>query len=399
MNVSVKCLVLAAGVASSTAASATSNLRQRRATAIDGAADSSSSISASTFEPSILLDKPAYTESEPITATFSVGPSTHSYYSSTEAPSLKWDIDFDYPKWSVGIFMRDADPQGGTLSPIVSANFCGAMGDECDVDDMDFGRYNELSVTFGNAALNAGVVQGRWPLEVSEYGTGFDAYVLDGKGAAAIGPLEFVIRSDEEEEGEEVQSAYAKKMMKFNKGTKRATRWAAPKPDVAKIVNNEPEALVEEEETTRRLQSGDEAEEGLTEDPPEDAAGSDSPVAITSNKEQYEDNESVSIQFVLDSQPPSDYKIGIFMRMANPQGGSLAPIVSLPLCSVDSSPCVTNNGLTTGEVTFSIQTLSMNAWPLDLYTWGTGYDAYVLDETGDDVVGPVKFNIMMDDTY
>lgn len=136
---------------------------------------------------------------------------------------------------------------------------------------------------------------------------------------------------------------------------------------------------------------------------------------IMSNKKEYDYDDTVSIDFALPLSSPtnrikedlSNFKIGIFMRMANPQGGSLDPVVALPLCSNEVfSTCTTSesNGLTTGSVTFGQESMEQmmpadSGWPMDLHQWGTDFDAYVLDESGNDVVGPVKFNIMMDDTY
>lgn len=124
--------------------------------------------------------------------------------------------------------------------------------------------------------------------------------------------------------------------------------------------------------------------------------------SISSNKEEYEDDESVTVDFTLPSEDRdlTGYKIGIFMRMAHPQGGALEPVVSLPLCP--ESGCEMENNLVLGSVIFGMETRDMmkgSQWPMDLYQWGTGFDVYLLDETGDDVVGPAKFNIMMNDTY
>ena len=82
---------------------------------------------------------------------------------------------------------------------------------------------------------------------------------------------------------------------------------------------------------------------------------------------------------------------------------NLEPIVSLPLCSGEGG-CSTStvDGSTSGSVTFSSETMqqmSGSSWPIDLYEWGTGIDAYVLDESGNEVVGPVKFDFLMNDTY
>lgn len=116
--------------------------------------------------PSVSTDQTLYEEDEPITVSFDVGSPTDEFYSSTEAPSL--DLDYTYSQWSVGIFMRDADPQGGEHDPIVSINLCGAMG--CNADDNDYNFYNGGSVTFSSEHYD--LMQGHWPPEVAEYGTG-----------------------------------------------------------------------------------------------------------------------------------------------------------------------------------------------------------------------------------
>lgn len=108
---------------------------------------------------------------------------------------------------------------------------------------------------------------------------------------------------------------------------------------------------------------------------------------ISPTKEQYESDESVTLNFDLSSGSGGDYKVGLFMRMANPQDGALPPLASLPLPP----------GATSGSVTFSRDTMGMMGWPLDLYEYGTGYDAYILDGRGADVVGPAQFNIAMDE--
>ncbi|KAL7528393.1 hypothetical protein ACHAXR_002425 [Thalassiosira sp. AJA248-18] len=389
---------------------------------------------ATLIEPSITMNKSTYTESESITVTFSVGSPTHPYFTSSQAPSL--NIDRDYPKWSIGLFMRDADPQGGTLAPIVGINVCGALGDDCNEYDRNFRSYNEVTVTFGSQYLE--VMQGAWPLEVNNYGTGFDAYVLDGKGAAAIGPLEFMIHSEDDDEDSYSNSGKAQykpsssssqsstssssvvkasssisshPLAKFNKGTKKATerQHASVSKATLGLAQNSKiihanglemsSSAIPSEDSIHKVAAAAEQQQQQV-----------SQGTITSNKEKYDDDESVSIDFSLSSNQGQDdlsnYKIGIFMRMAHPQGGALDPVVSLPLCSTNegssSSNCISNNDLTSGSVTFSSSSMDQmmgSSWPLDLYQWGTGFDAYILDERGDDVVGPVKFNIMMNDTY
>jgi len=149
-----------------------------------------------------------------------------------------------------------------------------------------------------------------------------------------------------------------------------------------------------------------EEESGSSMYAPTEGATTSSEETITADKDEYEDSDNVSFTFTIAKEPQelSNYKIGIFMRMANVQGGSLEPIVSLPLCSDGS--CIFTDDMTKGSVTFNEDLnedpdgtgrLTSMQWPIDLYQWGTGFDAYILDENGDDVVGPVKFIIKMDD--
>jgi len=382
-----------------------------------GEVTATTAAAATTVKPSIVLDKSIYAESESITATFSVGSPSHSYYSSSEAPSL--NLDYNYPQWSIGLFMRDADPQGGTLSPIVSVNFCGALGKECDANDRSFASYNDMSVTFSSEYSD--LMEGRWPLEMSSYGTGFDAYVLDGKGAAAIGPLGFNIQSEDDEDAnvdtkraqhrpaisgsssgvnKSSSNVAAHPLLQFRKGNNKASgRHHASISKATAIANVKivrANALV--------------SVEAAIEDTEDDSTTRPSKGNITSNKEEYESADSVSINFSLSAPKDgvSNYRIGIFMRMTHPQGGALDPIISLPLCSNEgssSSNCITSDDITTGLVMFSEETIKHMMpndsahWPIDFNQWGTGFDAYILDGGGDGVVGPVKFNVMMNDTY
>jgi len=403
-------LLLAASVASTTTAS---NLRERRAALAEE----------STVEPTIVLDKSIYAESESITATFSVGSPSHPYYSSSEAPSL--NLDYNYPQWSIGLFMRDADPQGGSLSPIVSVNFCGALGEECDANDRSFVSYNNMSVTFSSE--HSDLMEGRWPLEMSSYGTGFDAYVLDGKGAAAIGPLEFNIQSEDDEDANAEPARYpapkssisvkksivvdeaANPLLQFRKGTKkvsqrqhnlvaaRATANAA-KASVEIVDATEPDEVPSESSVHRAVQ-----------DIIETTVSSTS--TLTSDKEEYEYDDPVTINFSIPaSEDVTFYTMGIFMRMAHPQGGALPPIRYLPLCPHGGHECTVTGGFTTGYVTFDHDPSMMPyegpilgatdgeaQWPLDLTSYGTGYDVYVLDGSGVDVVGPMKYNMKLDE--
>eukprot|EP00573_Skeletonema_grethae_P002523 CAMPEP_0201687762 /NCGR_PEP_ID=MMETSP0578-20130828/1669_1 /ASSEMBLY_ACC=CAM_ASM_000663 /TAXON_ID=267565 /ORGANISM="Skeletonema grethea, Strain CCMP 1804" /LENGTH=522 /DNA_ID=CAMNT_0048171937 /DNA_START=199 /DNA_END=1767 /DNA_ORIENTATION=- len=86
---------------------------------------------------------------------------------------------------------------------------------------------------------------------------------------------------------------------------------------------------------------------------------------------------------------PSDitkYSLGVFMKMANPQGGKLPPLYEVPLCATDScSPA----DISSGEITISVDSL-------DTSKFGLGYDLWLLDGSGDGMAGPVFFSIDID---
>ena len=362
---------------------------------------------------SITLNKRLYAEEESITVSFNLG-SRHVTPSS---------------EYSIGLFMRDADPQGGTLSPIVSINICNVVNCNDDkINDFDF------DVTFGNEQVD--IMKGVWPLENSEYGTGFDAYVLDEQGAAAIGPFEFYIKSQEEVAAAE--SSTAKKDKSLERFKKKNGLVAKSSSNVKSLMQIKKDAIKEKEvETTAKYvnkkivkgnglemsssaipqsssihktsQVEEEVEDKVTTSTTEEKeTEEDDEVCcstMTCNKDKYREDEEVSFNFNIVNDRPKDdltkYKIGFYMRMAHVE--NLEPIVSLPLCSGEGG-CSTSqvDGSTSGSVTFSSETMqqmSGSSWPIDLYEWGTGIDAYVLDESGNEVVGPVKFDFLMNDTY
>jgi len=366
-----------------------------------------------TEEPSFTLSKSSFAEFESITATFSVGNPAHAYYSSSEVPTLS--LDYNYPEWSVGLFMRDADPQGGTLTPIVSINLCSALGSACDATNVDWETYSskEISMTFDNSAL--AVMDGQWPIQVSEYGTGYDAYVLDANGAGAIGPLEFYIQTDQDMMGNAAPARYGgakgpavespnepaalSGLKKYNHSSKKPTEPVHAAPSSSGKINT---AIKGNGKLTSgngvSMSSLTEAEEFASLSSTQQGPMKDT---ITSSKMEYQSDEDLTIDFSIDTANIHDpenlgsYKVGIFMRMANPQGGALDPVVSLPLASLS-----TEAGVSSGSVTFSSATMGqllVGTWPIDLYEWGTGFDAYVLDANGAEVTGPVQFVIMMDE--
>jgi len=367
---------------------------------------------------SITLSKRLYVEEESITVSFNLG-------SRRITPSSEY---------SIGLFMRDADPQDGTLPSIVSINICNVIN--CNDDKMN---NIDLDVTFGNDQLD--IMKGVWPLENSEYGTGFDAYVLDEQGAAAIGPFEFYIKSQEEVAATE--SSTAKKDKSLERFKKKnglvSSSTAKSSSNVKSLMQIKKDAIKEKEvvettakEVNKKIVKGNGLEMSSSAIPQSSSFHKTSQVeeevedkviatstkeeeteeddevccsTMTCNKDKYREDEEVSFNFNIVNDRPEDdltkYKIGFYMRMAHVE--NLEPIVSLPLCSGEGG-CSTStvDGSTSGSVTFSsgtMQQMSGSSWPIDLYEWGTGIDAYILDDSGNEVVGPVKFDFLMNNTY
>lgn len=85
----------------------------------------------------------------------------------------------------------------------------------------------------------------------------------------------------------------------------------------------------------------------------------------------------------VDSTDITTYRLGVFMKMANPQGGKLLPLHEVPLCP--SEKC-TAEEVSTGTITIS-------AADIDTAKYGNGYDVWILDPTGDGIAGPKTISI------
>lgn len=99
-----------------------------------------------------------------------------------------------------------------------------------------------------------------------------------------------------------------------------------------------------------------------------------------------EDNE-IEMPTEIDNTDITLYSMGVYMRMAHPQGGQLAPIHSLPFCAdpSDTSNCVPED-LESGTMTFSTDVL-------DLKEYGGGYDVWILNGSGEGIAGPFTFYV------
>lgn len=162
----------------------------------------------------VAVDATEYEYGAPVAVTFEL---TNDLVPTDVLETLKVD---NKGKWTVGLFMRMADPQGGSLTPIVSITpniDCGvnrrALQGEGVVDQDAGGRVpaagqadpmgaymedpplpdpsvipnldcvGEATFTASHTALSV--------LKDIEYGTGFDVFLLDEDGGAIIGPATF----------------------------------------------------------------------------------------------------------------------------------------------------------------------------------------------------------------
>lgn len=340
----------------------------------------------------IELSSDAFTSGDPITVQFKVTPS---YLADTTLVIDTTQTSY----WSVGIFMRMANPQNGALEPIVSLK-----------PTFKFNKVNrnaplniEGSVTFSDEVIY--LMEGadpNWPISMFNYGTGFDVWLLNENGAGVLGPEQFtLLPSAEVTEIEESEEA------------------SMHIPLLDNIVDMKHEFVTATVEEVAL--SPDQTGFVLTTDKPVYAAGEDiavsfeigeivvpanfmdeqsirfDSVAITVDKMNYgqdqgfaSDQVSKNQGFVpeqggnnqglfdniFESMGPEDpqYFIGVWMKMARPQGGSLEPIVSIALDS--------NKG-----------TVMIDSSELNTLEYGTGFDLWIVDATGSEIFGPTFFSI------
>lgn len=361
---------------------ATNNLRELRMQGKDVELRNEE-LSSSYQGPMITLDKDAYAEGEDITVTFSVGAPTDKFYNSVDAPSL--DLDFDYPKWKIGLFMRDADPQGGSLEPIVSINLCGAMN--CDADNLNYEDYAS-SVSFGDSY--SALMQGVWPVKMNDYGTGLDAYVLDADSAAAIGPFEFEL-FDKEKENDSTKTK-SSTLMKENSTPKPPSK---PMSALAKYnradmkdTGIKRKHMNKAATTAAKLHDGNGLVSSLN--VPSNNHSKDTKATpgfteknvIKAEKKEYQEDEPVTITYSLDDEfknvDKSKWTVGIFTSQIQPHGGTVNAIVSIPI----------SDGVS--QVTYGKHTAEAikGSWPMNLIYWGHDFHAYVLDDNGATILGP-----------
>lgn len=361
---------------------ATNNLRQLKTR--HNSDEVHKSAASSYHGPSITLDKDFYDEGEDITVSFSVGRPNDVFFSSSDAPSL--NLDFNYPKWRVGLFMRDADPQGGTLEPIVGINLCGAMN--CDPDNLDFEAYTS-SVTFGSEFES--LMEGEWPVKMNDYGQGLDAYVLDANGAAAIGPFEFEIHSKEKPKPKKLSGlakyshADLKDSARQHTGINNAAKTAAKLHEANGLVS----PLRIPSHSSKDTKTASSSNTSIKKN------------TISAEKKEYQDNEQVLINFSLDdifkNDDKSKWRIGIFAANTRPHGGTVDPIVSIPICG--GKECTDTVGTTNGHVTFGYNTVEAieGYWPMNFAEWGNEFNVFVLDDSGATILGPERISVVSDE--
>lgn len=320
-------------------------------------------------------------------------------------------------EWKIGIFMRMARPQGGSLEPITSLKLCGRH--ICSHDEYLLQDNNNDPSLLAAASPSSSVVfekntasgmSGRdagWPLNVLDYGTGYDVYLLDGDGNAILGPVKFnvALMDDDEENGEESS------MIMSSEGSSRGS---SPNSGGAlqrfrKYNHNRTNKMYS---SSHHHPSSSSTTATTTTTTP---VATTTPSTLTTSKMAYAQEEPIIVTFSLgtdlqdlpddgnhddqvDEAVLATWQVGIFMRMANPQDGSLAPILSLPLTSLSSESSSADETYT---VVFKKELRDImdgtSTWPLNLLDYGTGYDVYLLDDSGRALFGPVMFNIISDD--
>lgn len=92
------------------------------------------------------------------------------------------------------------------------------------------------------------------------------------------------------------------------------------------------------------------------------------------------------VEPTIDGTDMSLFTMGVYMRMAHPQGGKLDPILTIPFCEDDACGGKTTEELGSGEFNFSTNDLNVEKN-------GGGYDAWILNGLGVGVAGPYTFYV------
>jgi len=156
----------------------------------------------------------------------------------------------------------------------------------------------------------------------------------------------------------------------------------------------EPEPITDEPEDEPVDEPVDEPMEEQVDEPVSDQPEPElQPDPVVSEDDEEEEGEQqpdllptdLAIEEATVSDPTdiTKFKLGVFMKMANPQHGKLLPLHEVPLCTSDSC---TAEEISAGSITIS-------AADLDTSRYGSGYDIWILDDSGDGIAGPVFFAI------
>lgn len=408
---------------------------------------------------------------------------------------LRMDVD-KLGEYTLGVFMRMADPQDGALEPIASvpANIVLVNdddapprkllrklqdGEEPPAED-DPEREPEMptdnpepptlnykgSATFATDAKT---------LDINEYGTGFDVFLLDESGGAVVGPATFYMKKTDammESEADAKKKKPSKSghgLSKYNHAAKtkgkgygananggranggRGKVVQGGRPNAKGMglgsgsnggmiigtgvksladyrLETDMEYYVEDdtvvvtynldpEEGRRFLQrnggrgngNGNGKDKGnngggisisdpatttaatttaaVTTGAPDTTTTTTSTTIVTTTEAPPPDMES---RGGLEGQPSVDpddvtlFTVGIYMRMAHPQGGALPPLYSVPFCADPENCGKSVEELQSGEVSFP-------AGEVDIHKNGHGFDVWILNGRGEGIAGPKTF--------
>lgn len=288
---------------------------------------------------------------------------------------------------------------------------------------------------------------GKDTLKRKDFGHGFDLWVTDGDGKKISGPMTFYMMQSEEDIQAEEAAAKSKPdhhLSKYNHAGKKkkghdgksgkeadpANAGEGTGMDGKAIISTKEEFLADyyldvtsdtglyakgdvvtvtydlnpaaEAEERRRLQAPSEGEEETTgaTDPATDATGTPSPedeadvtttgptepeVDMGAGEDPVDPDADVDDEEECDPEDVAEFVMAVYMRMAHPQRGALAPILSQKFCAED--PCTT----TAEELEFG--SFDFDTSQLDDKKYGLGYDLWVLNCLGEGKAGPVTFYI------
>jgi len=327
-------------------------------------------------QPTLTIEKIHYGQHEPLRVSFTSG-------------------GLDASNWKIGIYLHDADPQDGALDPMMSIEACPHELDGlvCTEGVVEFSDSRDMEFDYTDRLAT-------WPLHV-ELAYDFQLLNEDGYQMAWDVPM-FIIDEDSIPEDSYTyvdEQSTPEDSMEYDDEESTPEDSTVDTPE--EPMEDTPEVPMVDTPEEHMVNTSEESVVSETAIYVDEAVVPGELPTITVEKMRVIPDEPIVVSFTSGGVDASNWRIGIYPRMADPQDGALRPIVSLPACPSEAeSPC------TEGSVEFrdpSEMEFGDSAyldgrggdWPLEPQF---GYDVQLLNENGSAMAWPpAMFDFIRED--